>query len=69
MDSYDIDLEDLDRITKIDVTWTARWRKNTQSYYVETSQYLGIVVTIVKYFQNFSTTLNHLLLWFCLDKQ
>jgi hypothetical protein len=29
-----IDLEDLKKMDNFDLTWTARWRKDVQSYYV-----------------------------------
>jgi hypothetical protein len=44
-----IDAKYLDKVQQLDLSWYAKWAKNTQSYYAQASKYLGKVGGKYKY--------------------
>ena len=48
LESY-IDLEDLDKLIKWDISWNAVWAENVQNYYLKATEYLGTINGKAKY--------------------
>jgi hypothetical protein len=44
-----IDLKNLEKVKELNLSWNAKWDKNTQSYYAQASEYLGVVEGKFKY--------------------